>query len=66
MLLADTAQRAGKAGLRPMFLDLLSAASPGLRRVSTNTLPVRMSAPALDSNSGLDHPVELTVLRHLP
>jgi predicted nicotinamide N-methyase len=70
VLLADTAHRPGKEGLRARFLDALlaqpggggGAGEPRLELRSRRTRVVAMPAPAADSNTGGAHPVEISVI----
>jgi len=63
VLLADTASRPGKAGLRARFLDALLARGQGsLQLVARRTRVVAMPAPDADSNTGDLHPVEIHVI----
>ena len=62
MLLADTAFRVGKQGLRDAFLRELQSRVPGMAAGAARRVEVAMAAPALDSNEGGLHPVEFRVL----
>jgi predicted nicotinamide N-methyase len=65
ILLADTAHRPGKEGLRHQFLDGVAGAAAGgrvMRVQAIHSLVAHMPAPALDVNTGDTHAVELVVL----
>jgi hypothetical protein len=63
VILADTATRKGKQGLRQRFLDeLLRRAGGSLVIHRRPTRTVAMPAPEADSNTGDAHDVEMSVI----
>jgi hypothetical protein len=67
LLLADTALRPGKQGLRELFMERVLANDARLRLhvESRRTVQARLPAAQQDVNTGDVHAVELTVMRNI-